>query len=168
MRKVSRLQDKWQNVAFSLSGVLIIVADQFSKTWIRDNLSEGWSLFESGYFRIVHVHNTGAAFGLLSDQSSVLAIVGLTITTVILAYVLVLYRYFPWFNSRLGKLALGLIVGGTVGNLIDRLRFGYVTDFIDFDYWAAFNVADSAVTVGSILLAYILIRLAQAENTKNG
>jgi len=163
MQKVNRLQDKWQNVIFSLFGGLIIVADQLSKAWIRDNLSEGWSLFESGFFRIVHVHNTGAAFGLLPDQSFALTIVGLIITAVILAYALVLYRYFPWFNSRLGKLALGLVVGGTAGNLIDRIRLGYVTDFIDFDYWPAFNVADSAVTVGSILLAYILIRLAQAE-----
>jgi len=168
MRKVDRLQDKWQNVVFSLFGVLIIVADQLSKAWIRDHLSEGWSLFESGFFRIVHVQNTGAAFGLLPDQSLVLTIVGLIITTVILAYVLVLYRYFPWLNSMLGKSALGLIIGGSLGNLIDRIRFGYVTDFIDFDYWAAFNVADSAVTVGSILLAYILIRLTLAEKTKNG
>ena len=168
MRKVNHLQDKWQNVLFSLFGVLIIAADQLSKAWIRSNLLPGCSLFEIGFFRLVHVHNTGAAFGLLPDQSLALTIVGFTTTTVILAYVLVLYRYFPWFNSRLGKLALGLVVGGTVGNLIDRLRFGYVTDFIDFDYWAAFNVADSAVTVGSILLAYILIRLAQAENTQNG
>ena len=152
----------------SLFGVLIIIADQLSKTWIRDNLTEGWSLFDSGFFRIVHVQNSGAAFGLFPDHTFALTIVGLVIAAVILTYILVLHRYFTWFNGRLGKLALGLVIGGTVGNLIDRIRFGYVTDFIDFDYWAAFNVADSAVTVGSILLIYVLIRLTLAENTKNG
>lgn len=153
---------------YSLFGVLIIVADQLSKAWIRDNLKEGWSLFDSGFFRIVHAQNSGAAFGLFPDHTFTLTIIGLVITAVILSYILVLHRYFTWFNSKLGKLALGLVIGGTVGNLIDRIRFGYVTDFIDVDYWAAFNVADSAVTVGSILLIYILIRLTLAESTKNG
>ena len=152
----------------SLFGVLIVVADQLSKAWIRNNLSQGWSLFDSGFFRIVHVQNSGAAFGLFSDHTFTLTIVGLVITAVILTYILVLHRYFTWFNNRLGKLGLGLVIGGTVGNLMDRIRFGYVTDFIDVDYWAAFNVADSAVTVGSILLIYVLIRLTLAENTKNG
>ncbi len=64
----------------------------------------------------------------------------------------------------LGKVALGLVFGGTLGNLIDRFRFGRVTDFIDFGFWPAFNIADSAVTVGVIIFAYSLLRLARAEN----
>jgi len=140
-----------------------VVADQFSKAWIRANLPEGRSLFETGFLRITHVHNTGAAFGLFPDQSFALSIVALIGITAILAYVLVIYRYFPSPDGMLGKLALGLVFGGTLGNLIDRLRFGYVTDFIDFGFWPAFNIADSAVTVGVIIFAYSLLRLGKAE-----
>ena len=163
MRKVNRLQGRWQNVVFSLTGLLIVVADQFSKAWIRANLPEGRSLFDTGFLRITHIHNTGAAFGLFPDQSFVLIIVALICITAILVYALVIYRYFPLPDGMLGKLALGLVFGGTLGNLIDRLRFGYVTDFIDFGFWPAFNIADSAITVGVIIFAYSLLRLARAE-----
>jgi len=163
MRKVNRLQDRWQNAVFFLTGLLIVVADQFSKTWIRTNLPEGRSLFETGFLRITRVHNTGAVFGLFPDQVLALIIVALIGITAILVYVLIVSRYFPLPAGMLGKLALGLVFGGTSGNLIDRLCFGYVTDFIDFGFWPAFNIADSAVTVGIIIFAYSLLRLARAE-----
>jgi len=84
---------------------------------------------------------------------------------VLLLFTLLFYRHFPLLDSRLGKPALGLILGGTVGNLIDRLRFGGVTDFIDIGLWPAFNIADSAVVVGTIIFAYALLRLARAQKT---
>jgi len=163
MRKVNHLQDKWRHVVFSLTGLLIVVADQLSKVWIRTNLVEGQSLFEVGFFRITHVHNTGAAFGLLQGQSFALTIVAITGIIVLLVYAFVFYRHFPWLDNMLTKFGLGLMLGGTLGNLIDRLRFGYVTDFIDFGYWPAFNVADSAITVGVIIFACSLLRLTQVE-----
>ncbi|GAF88347.1 unnamed protein product, partial [marine sediment metagenome] len=73
-----------------------------------------------------------------------------------------LYHRFPFLDNILGKSALGLVLGGTVGNLIDRLRFGYVTDFIDFGFWPAFNIADSAIVIGVIIFAYSLLPLARA------
>ena len=163
MRKVNHLQDKLRNVVFSLTGLLIVVADQLSKVWIRTNLVEGQSLFKVGFFRITYVQNTGAAFGLLQGQSFALTIVAITGVVALLVYALFFYRYFPWLDSMLTRFGLGLMLGGTLGNLIDRLRFGYVTDFIDFGYWPAFNVADSAITVGVIIFAYSLLRLTQAE-----
>ena len=163
MRKVNRLQDKRRNVVFSLTGLLIVVTDQLSKAWIRTNLPEGQSLFNTGFLRITHVHNTGAAFGLFPGQSFALAIVALIGIAAILVYALVIHRRLLLPDSMLSKSALGLVLGGTVGNLIDRLRFGYVTDFIDFGYWPAFNVADSAITVGVIIFACALLRLTQVE-----
>ena len=163
MQKVNRPQGKWRCVAFFLIGLLILVADQFSKAWIRASLPEGQSLFEIGFFQITHVHNTGAAFGLFRGQSFILTIVAIIAITVILVYAFVSYHRFPWLDSMLSKIALGLVFGGTVGNLIDRLRLGYITDFIDFGFWPAFNIADSAVTVGVIIFAYSLLRSAQAE-----
>ena len=163
MRKVSRLQDKQWSVVFPLIGLLIVVADQLSKVWIRINLPEGHSLFQVGFFRITHIHNTGAAFGLFRDQSFALTIVAIIAITVILVYTFVGYRHLPWLDSLSGKLALGLILGGTVGNLIDRLRFGYVTDFIDFSFWPAFNIADSAVTVGVTIFVVSLLLLSPTK-----
>ena len=161
MRKVNHLQDKWRKVVFGLTGLLIVVADQLSKAWIRANLLEGQSLFETGFFRITHLHNTGAAFGLFQGQLFILTVIALIGVIVLLIYGFVVYHRFPWFENLLNRFALGLVLGGAAGNLIDRIRLGYVTDFIDFGFWPAFNIADSAVTVGVIILVYSLLRLAR-------
>ena len=162
MKKVNHPQGKWRNVVFLLTVLLIVVADQLSKIWIRSNLAIGQSLPETGFFRLTHVHNTGAAFGLFHGQSFALTIVALVGIAILLLYVLFIYRRFPYLDNMLGKTALGLLLGGIVGNLIDRLRFGYVTDFIDVGLWPAFNIADSAVTIGVIIIAFFLLYLARA------
>ena len=164
MQKASELWSGWQwNMLLFLIALLVVAADQLSKVWIRSNLLVGQSLFEAGFFRITHVNNTGAAFGLFQGQSFLLTIVALVGITVLLVYALVIYRKFPLLDNRLGRSTLGLVLGGAVGNLIDRLRFGYVTDFIDVGRWPAFNIADSAITVGVILFAYSFLRSARAE-----
>ena len=167
-QKGNRSQDKWRNIALACITLLIILADQFSKTWIRVNLAEGQSLFEMGFFRITRLHNTGAAFGLFRGQSFPLTVVALVGIGVILFYALLAYRRLPYLDNRLSKSALGLVLGGTVGNLIDRLRFGYVTDFIDFGFWPAFNIADSAITVGVIIFASSLLILSRAKKHGDG
>jgi len=119
-----------------------------------------------GLFRLTHIHNTGAAFGLFQGQSFLLTIVGSVGVAFILLYALFLYRQFPFLDNRLGKSALGLILGGAVGNLTDRLRFGYVTDFICVGtWWPAFNIADSAITVGTIIFAYSLLLQVTARKS---
>jgi len=162
MQKAKSLQGKWRNVVFFLTALLVVAADQLSKLWIRSNLDVGQLLFEMGFFRLTHVHNTGAAFGLFQDHSFPLIIVALVGIVILLLYALFIYRRSPFLDNMLGKTALGLVLGGTVGNLIDRLRFGYVTDFIDVGIWPAFNIADSAIVVGVIILAYSLLPLARA------
>ena len=148
---------------FFLTVLLVLVADQLSKLWISSNLLVGQSLFEVGIFQIVRVPpNTGAAFGLFQDQSFALTIVAILSIALLLFYALFIYRRYPFLNSLLGRVALGLILGGTIGNLIDRLRFGGVTDFISIGIWPAFNLADSAIVVGVILFAYSLLPLARA------
>lgn len=153
---------KWRNVVFPLTVLLIIAADQLSKIWIRASLAVGQSLPETGFPRLTHVTNTGAAFGLFQGQSFPLTIVALVGVVVLLLYAFLIYRRFPFLDNRLVWVSLGLVLGGTVGNLIDRLRLGYVTDFIDFGFWPTFNIADSAIVVGVIILAYSLRSLARA------
>ena len=165
MQKVNRLQDKSWSVVFLLIGLLILIIDQLSKVWIRTNLSEGQALFELGFFRITHITNTGAAFGLFQGHQFALTIFSLVASAAILGYALFFYRRFPLLDNMSNRIALGLILGGTVGNLIDRLNPNLegVTDFISIGIWPTFNVADSAVTVGAILFAYSLLRLLRAE-----
>ncbi len=123
---------------------------------------------EAGFFRLTHVQNTGAAFGLFHGQTLPLIVVASVGVVVLFLYAFLLRRRFPLLDNWLVNSALGLVLGGTIGNLIDRLRFGYVTDFIDIGFWPAFNIADSAVTVGIIIFAYSLIRLAQTEKHQDG
>jgi signal peptidase II len=162
MQKASNLQDKWWNSVFFLIALLVVVADQLTKLLIRSTPT-GYSLFEFGFFRITHVHNTGAAFGLFQGQSFPLTIVALVGVALLLFYALFIHRRYPFLDNMLGKLTLGLVLGGTLGNLIDRIFFGYVTDFISVGIWPAFNIADSAITVGAIAFAYSLLRLSRTE-----
>lgn len=165
MRKVDYHPDKLRNIIFLLIGFLIVFADQLTKAWIRTNLLVGHTLFDIGFLRIINITNTGAAFGIFKDQTFVLTIIACVGAIAIISCAFLARRYVPFVDNMLGKSALGLILGGTVGNLIDRIHFGYVTDFIDFKVWPTFNVADSAVTIGIIIFAYII--LGAARTAKN-
>jgi signal peptidase II len=136
----------------------VLVADQLTKLWIR-SYPEGSTIFQAGIFKIVHPfnHNTGGAFGLFPGTSSIIAVIGIIVTVLVLGYVLFACRRYPIGSNRLSLVALGLILGGIIGNLIDRLRFGGVTDFISIGWWPSFNLADSALVAGTILLALSLL-----------
>jgi signal peptidase II len=136
----------------------VLVADQLTKLWIR-SYPEGTVISQAGIFKIVHpsVHNTGAAFGLFQGTSVVLAVLGFVVIALVLGYALWGYRRYPLGDNRLSLVALGLMLGGIIGNLIDRLRFGGVTDFISIGWWPDFNLADSALVAGTILLALALL-----------
>ena len=164
MQKASNIRGRWRNAVFLLVALLVVVADQLSKLWIRSNLLEGQSLFEVGLFQIIRLSpNTGAAFSLFRDQSFALMIVAIVGAVFLLVYALIICPRLFSLDTMLGKSALGLILGGTIGNLIDRLRFDGVTDFISVGIWPAFNVADSAIVVGVILFAYSLLTMARAR-----
>ena len=155
----------WRNVGFFLTALLVVVADQLSKLWVRQNLPLGHSIPEIGFFQLTHVQNTGAAFGLFRGHWFPLTVIALVGVAALLVYALSIHRWFPFLDNMLAKPTLGLVLGGTVGNLTDRLTtdFHYVTDFISIGIWPAFNLADSAIVVGVIIFAYSLLRLAKAE-----
>jgi signal peptidase II len=146
----------------------VIIADQLSKLWINSNLAVGESVFEIGFFRLTHIHNTGSSFGLFQNQNLILAIIAIIGACAILFLVFFMRHRLQILDTTLAKVSLGLIFGGTVGNLINRLSFGYVIDFIDFNYWPAFNIADSSVVVGAVLSGYYLIRLTIQSERKDG
>jgi len=143
---------------FLACAVLLIVLDQLSKSWIRDNLYPKELL--PGFINLVYSENRGAVFGLPVNQTFVI-----TVTIAVLIIIIFLFlRYFS-LATTLTTISLGLIFGGATGNLIDRLRFGFVTDFIDmhlknFLRWPwAFNFADAAIVIGTLTLAYSVFRL---------
>ena len=137
----------------SLAG-LIIVFDQITKLWISSLFIYGESLRVTSFFNLVLAHNSGAAFSFLNDaggwQRWMFSVIALVAAVWI---VRLLSRH---VQQKMFCLALALVLGGALGNLIDRVAYGYVVDFLDF-YWAdyhfpAFNVADSAISVGAALL----------------
>jgi signal peptidase II len=137
--------------------LLVLVADQTSKYLVLSNLNPGqsWNPVASltRWVSITHVTNTGAAFGLFPDQSSLFVVIAVIVVAAIIFY----YRHLPTGQWWI-KVSLGLQLGGALGNLMDRLRMGYVVDFIDFKIWPVFNLADSAIVIGVAILAYYLLR----------
>jgi len=155
---VSRNRTRWwRGVLFLFTAFFIIAIDQVSKEWIRINIPSGGLLTRIGCLSIVNIQNTGAAFGILQNQSVLLSIVSIAGIIIILIF----FKYIVDLGVS-GVIALSMIFAGAVGNQIDRFRYGYVTDFIyvriwDNLFWPAFNVADSAITIGSISLAIIIL-----------
>lgn len=145
---------------FSLA-VLVFALDQLSKAIIRATLAPGQSVPQDGWVRLTHVTNTGAAFGLFPDQSFVLLI-----TTLVGVAAIVMYYLYPPVDTPFLTMSLGLQLGGAMGNLVDRVFQGHVTDFLDFRVWPVFNLADSAIVVGVIVLAgFLLLNDRKAERT---
>ena len=162
MQKGNPFTDK-RNLFIPLTVIFLIVIDLLTKDWIRA-YPLGGVIQQIGFLQIIHIQNTGAAFGLFQGQSTVLAIVAVVEVMVLLALAYFVYRRLPYLVTKWNQIALGLILGGAIGNLIDRLRFGgNVTDFLDPGFWPAFNAADSGVTIGAIMLAITILRLAMKE-----
>jgi len=133
---------------------LIIVLDQASKLWISGHFAYGESLTVLSIFNLVLAHNTGAAFSFLSDAGGMQRWLFSIIAIVVSVWIVWLLRRHS--AQTLFALALSLILGGALGNLIDRIAYGYVVDFLSFHwdehYFPAFNLADSAITCGAFLM----------------
>jgi signal peptidase II len=143
----------WARAGVTLAGVVAL--DQITKALVRGSVAVGDA--NSVFFGVdlVHVRNTGVAFGALSGG-------GLLVLAVTAVALIALITYFARHPDRPGLwLPTGLLVGGAVGNIIDRIDSGAVTDFIKLPHWPAFNVADIAITVGVLALIYVLERPRQ-------
>jgi signal peptidase II len=140
-----------------LMAAVVLVLDQFSKYLIEATLPlyQTWAPIPAlaPVFRITHVSNTGTAFGLFPSGSTVFTWVAVLITIAI-----VYYNYTLPAGQKGLRFALGLQLGGALGNLIDRLRLGHVTDFLDFGPWPVFNLADTSIVAGAILLGWLVLQ----------
>ena len=141
-----------EDIAIFFCGVLAVVGiDRLSKVFFTHLLSLNESIaLIRGVVHFTLVHNTGIAFGLFKDCGAVFFVIPLILTG-LLVYNVYYYRHSEYL-SRVYIAAFSLILGGAIGNLIDRITLGYVIDFIDLRVWPVFNIADSAITVGAAII----------------
>lgn len=138
--------------------ILTLMADQATKGLVTRTMSPGQSIPDEGILRATYVVNSGSAFGLFPDQTLLLTFASLVGIGVLLYF----YRTHP-VDSLMLRLSLGLMLGGAMGNLIDRVRLGHVVDFIDVGAWPVFNLADSAIVVGLIGLMWTVASAKHGE-----
>jgi signal peptidase II len=147
----------------------IIVLDIWTKALVlaRIDLHETIPIIPN-FFQLVHVRNTGAAFGIGANASSRLVPLLLNLGAIAVFFVVVVYALRSAVKDRLLQTGLHLILGGAIGNLLDRFRFGYVVDFLDVyvgtKHWPAFNVADSAICIGIALLFLDMRKKPETES----
>jgi signal peptidase II len=156
------LNNKYFKLAL-ISG-LIVMADQLTKFLVLKQLPLHHSITViTGFFSITHIQNPGGAFGLMANLSpNIRAIIFLFISSLAVGLIFYFYKKTPRNYSWLAA-GFALIFGGAIGNLIDRIRFGTVTDFLDFYigryHWPAFNIADSAISIGiAIFVIHLLFK----------
>jgi signal peptidase II len=168
MRRILRKR----NILFLAATFLVILLDQVTKAWIISTMR----LYDSfvviaGFFNITHVRNPGAAFGFLAGVSPLFRYIFFLAVTVAAILLILHYLRVSRIEAPSLVLALALILAGAVGNLIDRVRFGEVVDFLDVyivgHHWPAFNVADSAITVGAAILIVVLLQKRKERTEGN-
>lgn len=144
-----------QSAVFFLVAASVVALDQVTKYIVRENLAlgEAWP-GRDWFLNIVHISNSGAAFGILQGQT-----LFLVITSLVGVAAIVLYFFYPPLDHPVLRVALGLQLGGAAGNLIDRVRVGEVTDFINFNFWPAFNVADASISIGVVTILFFFLVL---------
>jgi len=141
-----------KNIIIFSAALLIVLLDQFTKFLIKQNFQLNQSIpIIKNIFHLTYITNSGSAFGLFKGINPFFILFSIVVIIAIFYYLKKIVE-----NETLLQFAAGLLLGGTLGNLIDRLVYGAVTDFIDFRIWPVFNIADSSVTISIALLIILL------------
>jgi signal peptidase II len=150
-RSLSAERRQW--IGLAVVALAAVIADQLTKHVVASQIRLDTAVKLIGPFSIRHVENSGIAFGLFSSATAIVIV----LTTIAVVWMLVFFARSGARHPAL-PVALGLLIGGSVSNLVDRVRLGYVTDFLDLRWWPAFNLADASIVVGVfILLASLLL-----------
>jgi len=144
---------KQQGIVFFVSIFAILIVDQSLKSLVRLKLAVGESIpLINNIFHITYVTNTGAAFGLFKNSAIFFIIISVVAIVLIAGLILKSIKRAEFMANPRFDLGLIMIISGAIGNLADRLKFGYVIDFIDVRIWPVFNIADTSITIGTMLL----------------
>lgn len=161
---------KKNTIIFILGATAVIVLDQITKAVIvaKFNMHESYTIVD-GFLNLVYVMNPGAAFGFLANMSAIFRYVFFIGITLVVILCIIYYIVKSKPQNMLMVISLTLIFAGAMGNLIDRIRFGAVVDFLDVyigtAHWPAFNVADSAISVGAMLMIWGMIMKREQEHS---
>ena len=164
-KTISKAYVRWYKdwLLIPLVGI-VYVLDQTTKYLVESNLGEGnRSIPEVGQFRLTCSYNSGSAFGLFPDQTVLLILASF----VGIGVLIFIYRHHP-FPGRMLRVSLGLQLGGAIGNLTDRLRFGEVTDFVQLGFWPVFNLADASIVIGVTMLVALFLVSSDSKSQKVG
>jgi signal peptidase II len=169
MRRRLKVSDKHRRniIIFLATAAIIISFDQLTKFWVKATIALGDSIPTTGFFRLTHVENTGASFGMFQNTARPLAVVSAIGACILLWLGLYFSRRISLLGWTSSLFFLGLMLGGTLGNFIDRAFIGRVTDFLKMGPWPDYNIADSAVVVGGLLMAFNLLRYTSAESARD-
>ncbi|MBF0479418.1 MAG: signal peptidase II [Candidatus Omnitrophica bacterium] len=159
MKRLTKSQ--FDTILALVASLSVILIDRFTKIVFSKFLSlgESWPVWRN-VLHMTLVHNTGIAFGFFKDHGVVFIIIPL-IAVALLIYNIFYYRQNNEALSRGYIVGFSLILGGAIGNLIDRIFYGYVIDFIDFRVWPVFNIADSAITIGAVIIVLKCLRTSE-------
>jgi signal peptidase II len=146
---------------FYLISGLIVVADQIIKQLVHTYMAFGSSIPLIGILKLTYVKNTGAAFSLFTGFTPYLSLISILVIVVV-----IYFHHKTPVNHYLMQIGLSFVLGGSIGNLIDRLFRSYVIDYIDFTYWPVFNLADSMINIG-VLLIIINLLIKEKKNAVN-
>lgn len=138
-------KDKYIFPVFSF----VFISDQITKYVVYKNMSLGESIPAEGIIRITYARNTGMAFSLFENFGIILLILSLIIASILIIYLFTIDK--PRILIRVFS---GLVIAGALGNILDRIRFGYVNDFIDVGWWPIFNIADSSITIAIVIYIF--------------
>ncbi len=142
------------NIYFLVTAICIMTADQVTKYIIIQRVPEGSSIgIIPGFLSITHIRNTGAAFGLFQGYTGIL-----TVVSIVAIFLIIILKSILNFNSAFYNVCLGFVLGGALGNLIDRFFVGEVTDFINIRFIPVFNVADSSILIGFSLIIILILK----------
>ncbi|MDP3764915.1 MAG: signal peptidase II [Nanoarchaeota archaeon] len=141
-----------KNIFIFSTALLIVVLDQLTKFLIKQNFQLNHSIpIMNDILHLTYITNTGSAFGLFKGFNLIFILFSIIVVVAIFCYLTKIKE-----NEKMLQFTIGLLLGGAIGNLIDRLFYGAVIDFVDFRIWPVFNVADSAVTISIIFLIILL------------
>jgi signal peptidase II len=157
MEKLHQSRIGKHDILFGIIAAVVIVADQLTKWLIVHTIPENTVFWDAGIFQIVHIKNTGVSFGMFQGYIWLIIAIVFLEMAVILAVVYLFRSRLSFLDSILMRVGTGLVMGGAIGNQIDRVLQQRVTDFIDFKVWPVFNVADMSAVTGTIIIAYCIL-----------
>jgi signal peptidase II len=163
----SRSQSNRRDIYIGVITVLVIIADQITKYLVKTYIAYGTVWRDFGFVQIAHVRNTGASFGIFAEHTNGIIIVVFIEVVLILAVVFLLRRRLAFMENMLLRTGIGLVLGGAIGNQIDRIAYGYVTDFLDWKIWPVSNVADVSAVIGTIIIAFCILFRSGMLKRKN-